>query len=282
MAKTNRRKAHRWSITCLVLEVQLDLTCEEASTRSLIERLCVTNLNVGAYGLGVSALVRSAYAFLAHNYEEGDEIFFFGFSRGAYIARSIAGLVTSLGLLTKEGMDHFPLVYEKYYDHEAHRGDGTEPDKPFEDTHTDLIDALTQRDFLAVDARKAVKVVGVWDTVGFHREGEGGEKFEFRNTELSPLIPHAYHCLALDERRKPFAPTLWKKPSDETIEKALGHKPEKPHEMQQVWFSGRHSDIGGGLDDPRLSDIALGWMIARLRKTESSPSSISMRSMAII
>ena len=163
-------------------------------------------------------------------------------------------------------MDHFPLVYEKYYDHEAHRGTGTEPDDPFEYTHRDLVDALDHQGLLSVKAREAVKVVGVWDTVGFHREGESGEKFEFRNTELSPRIPYAYHALALDERREPFEPTLWKKPTDETIKKSLGRTPEPPHEMRQVWFSGRHSDIGGGLDDPRLSDIALGWMIAQVAR----------------
>jgi Uncharacterized alpha/beta hydrolase domain (DUF2235) len=133
-------------------------------------------------------------------------------------------------------MDHFPLVYEKYYDHEAHRGDGTEPDVPFEIIHKDLVKALDQEGLLSLDAREAVKVVGVWDTVGFHKEGEGGEKFEFRNTELSPRIPHAYHCLALDERREPFEPTLWKKPSDEAIKAAFkGQLPASyPHEMQQV------------------------------------------------
>ena len=133
-------------------------------------------------------------------------------------------------------MDHFPLVYEKYYDHEAHRGDGSEPDLPFENVYKKFVAALKDKELLAVSAQEAVKVVGVFDTVGFHREGESGEKFEFRNTELSPRIPHAYHCLALDERRKPFIPTLWKQPSDEANKLAYGSKmPDThPHEMRQV------------------------------------------------
>ena len=161
----------------------------------------------------MSSLVRSAYAFLAHNYEDQDEIFFFGFSRGAYIARSIAGLVTSLGLLTKQGMDHFPVVYESYYNHEAHRGLEGESDGPFETVHRKLVEDLVDKRLLNIQAKDAVKVVGVFDTVGFHREGASGEKFEFRNTELSPRVQAGYHALSLDERRQPFEPTLWKKVS---------------------------------------------------------------------
>jgi hypothetical protein len=225
--------------------------------------------NVGLYGSGVSATVRSAYAFLAHNYDIGDEIFFFGFSRGAYIARSIAGLVTSLGLLTKKGMDHFPLVYQRYYDHEAHTTTTGLESKSFEVAHADFVDGLKQKGLLAQSAQNAVKIVGVWDTVGFHAAGLFEEKIEFRNCELSPRVENAYHALALDERREPFRPTVWRVPSKESIDAAFppstGGRPFV-QDMQQVWFSGRHSDIGGGLDDPRLSDITLAWMIAQCAK----------------
>jgi Uncharacterized alpha/beta hydrolase domain (DUF2235) len=215
--------------------------------------------------------VRAAYAFLAHNFDPGDDIFFFGFSRGAYIARSVAGLVTSLGLLTKKGMDQFPLVYDKYYEHAGHMSAGPNA-RSFEDSHPTFVTALEEKGLLQTRARSAVKVIGVWDTVGFHASGRADEKIEFHNLTLSPLVPYAFHALALDETRWPFKPTLWVKPGADSL--ARGNEILKKfggvafeQDMKQVWFSGYHSDIGGGLDDPRLSDIALGWMIAQCHKT---------------
>jgi hypothetical protein len=174
-----------------------------------------------------------------------------------------------LGLLTKKGMDHFPLVYQRYYDHEAHTTTQGPESKSFEVAHADFVDGLKQKGLLAQTARDAVKIVGVWDTVGFHAAGLFEEKIEFRNCELSPRVENAYHALALDERREPFRPTVWRVPSKESIDAAFplakGGRPFV-QDMQQVWFSGRHSDIGGGLDDPRLSDITLAWMIAQCAK----------------
>ncbi|KAL5360109.1 hypothetical protein BJX96DRAFT_68279 [Aspergillus floccosus] len=199
-------------------------------------------LRGGLYGAGLSAHIRAAYGFLCHNWKEGDEIFLFGFSRGAYTARSIGGLATSLGLLTKRGMDKFPDVYEQYYDHSPNQ---TSP--VFDEG---LIGELREKGDLR-DVGDAIRIIGVWDTVGFHGAGITGEKIEFYNQRLSPRVKHAYHALSLDESRAPFQPTLWEVPRNST------------QDLQQVWFSGVHSDVGGGLGDSRLSDIALAWMIAR-------------------
>jgi hypothetical protein len=164
-------------------------------------------------------------------------------------------------------MDHFPLVYQKYYDHEAHMTSQGPDSRPFEVAHKAFVDDLDKRGLLNTTARDAIKIVGVWDTVGFHAAGMFEEKVEFRNCELSPRVACAYHALALDERREPFRPTVWVKPSEDSIKLAFGTNPPPfKQDMQQCWFSGRHSDIGGGLDDPRLSDIALGWMIAQCSK----------------
>ncbi|OAG45730.1 hypothetical protein AYO21_00366 [Fonsecaea monophora] len=214
----------------------------------------------GVYGAGLSANIRAAYAFLAHNYDPnpGDEIFFFGFSRGAYTARSIAGLVTKLGLLTKRGMDWFPQVYEEYY-----KDPSSKPDFDFSPTLKKLIG----KD-LNENAKEAIKIVGVWDTVAFHGQGLGGEKIEFHNAELSTKVQFAYHALALDERRIPFIPTLWQWPKDPSNGSQL-YRPKKGSGLQvmkQVWFSGVHSDIGGGMDDPRGADITLAWMLAQCSK----------------
>ncbi|KAI1618230.1 hypothetical protein EDD37DRAFT_259442 [Exophiala viscosa] len=209
-------------------------------------------LQGGAYGAGLSANIRAAYGFLAHNYDPnpGDEIFFFGFSRGAYTARSIAGLVTKLGLLTKRGMDYFPEVYDQYY-----KDPTTKPD--FEFTPELLQKIGTQ---VNEKAKEAIKIVGVFDTVGFHAEGSMGEKIELHNVELSPRVGHAYHALSLDERRIPYKPTLWQWPQ------AYKAGKDKLQEIKQVWFSGVHSDVGGGHYDPACSDVSLAWMLAQCNK----------------
>ncbi|ETI26249.1 hypothetical protein G647_03026 [Cladophialophora carrionii CBS 160.54] len=225
----------------------------------------------GVYGAGLSANIRAAYAFLAHNYDsngpdpnvKGDEIFFFGFSRGAYTARSIAGLVTKLGLLTKRGMDWFPQVYDEYYEDA-----GKKPDFHF----SAALKARIGTD-MTEKAKYAIKVVGVWDTVEFHGEGWGGEQIEFHNAELSTKVAYAYHALSLDERRVAYRPTLWQWPRDP----ADRSKPYQPNSraaaagaglqvMKQAWFSGVHSDVGGGRYDPGGSDITLAWMLAQCAK----------------
>lgn len=235
----------------------------------------------GAFGLGLSANVRAAYGFLAHNYEEGDQIYFFGFSRGAYTARAIAGLVAGMGLLNKRGMDSFHKVYDEYYSHAEDRS------KPKPDTP--LVRGLKGlKMFHPQSVQKAVEIVGVWDTVGFHQTwfaelldklrlsgllGTKGEKIEFRNTELSPNVRYGFHALALDEKRRPYRPTLWGAPDPSAHKKVAcgaasgpGPHSSRVREISQVWFSGAHSDIGGGVKDHRLSDISLAWMISQCSK----------------
>ncbi|KAL2849661.1 hypothetical protein BJX68DRAFT_237473 [Aspergillus pseudodeflectus] len=197
----------------------------------------------GVTGVGLSANVRAAYGFLAENYEEGDKIYFFGFSRGAYTARAVAGLVCDLGLLTTRGMDNFSNVYNDFYNRKK------EAYTPAE---------RAQLGFRPPLPRFTVEVIGVWDTVAFHKPWLGqwfGEQLEFRNTLLSREVKYAYHALALDEERTAYQPTLWHQPDN-----------SEGTELLQVWFSGVHTDIGGGADDPRLSNIPLAWMIAQCSK----------------
>ncbi|OOF97937.1 hypothetical protein ASPCADRAFT_394788 [Aspergillus carbonarius ITEM 5010] len=198
----------------------------------------------GVAGIGLSANVRAAYGFLVDNYADGDKIYFFGFSRGAYTARAIAGLVCELGLLTPRGMDNFASVYDDFYDRKLPAYDE---------------DKRRQLGFRAPLPRFTVQIIGVWDTVGFHKPwlfgNWSGEKLEFRNTLLSREVKYAFHALALDEERSAYQPTLWQQPED-----------ADDQEMLQVWFSGVHSDVGGGVDDPRLANISLAWMIAQCMK----------------
>jgi hypothetical protein len=205
---------------------------------------------LGVYGAGLSANVRSAYGFLAHNYNPGDQIYFFGFSRGAYTARAIAGLVTSFGLLTKKGMDNFSHVYQEYYEKQ---------DKTTGPNLVRLEELAGGKANLHDDAKESVEIIGVWDTVGFHETGWTGEKFEFYNTKLSGKVKYGFHALSLDETGKAFLPTLWDSDAD-----SPGGK-----NATQVWFSGTHSGVGGGNQDSGLADISLAWMIAKCHETKS-------------
>lgn len=201
----------------------------------------------GAVGLGLSANVRAGYGFLADNYNEGDQIYFFGFSRGAYTARAIAGLVLELGLLTSKGMDNFTIIYNDYYKHKA--------PSYSEERRREL-------GFRYPHPKIEVEIIGVWDTVSFHKLKWLGkllgvrEEIEFANTTLHPHVKYAFQALSLDENRAAFQPVLWQIPED-----------RKDQELHQVWFSGVHTDVGGGATDPRLSNIPLAWMISHCQRT---------------
>ena len=201
----------------------------------------VDRLMGGAVGLGLSRNVRDAYAFLAANYCEGDEIFLFGFSRGAYTARSVAGMIGWVGLIYKADMDDFSLLWEGYR-LRAHSG---RPDVRLHFPHR--------------YSNVQIKCIGVWDTVGaLGIPGHLGDIFtqfyQFQDTNLGPHVENAFHALALDEHREDFVPTLWSKLPDAPASQRL----------EQVWFPGAHSNVGGGYAEHGLSDVTLAWMADRV------------------
>jgi uncharacterized protein (DUF2235 family) len=194
----------------------------------------------GALGVGLSQNIEDAYRFLVDNYVEGDELFLFGFSRGAYTARSLAGLIRNCGLLRKLHSDKFQSAYEIYRSKSpADKPDGTGAV------------AFIRKFSRPIDK---IKFIGVWDTVGalgipglFNFLGR--EHFEFHDVRLSRIVENAFHALALDERRQPFLPTLWEQGED-----------MPGQTLEQVWFAGVHSNIGGGYSECGLSDVAFTWM----------------------
>lgn len=205
----------------------------------------------GATGAGLRSNVKSAYRWLGLHYEPGDHIFAFGFSRGAYTARSLAGMITRCGLL-----------------------DLNQPLQPGE-TIAGCVDAVFDADFDAAprplpksryfqwpenadEPETTVHFVGVWDTVGslgipqdipILRGLTLRELVPFRDNILNPKVSHARHAVALDERRANFMPTLWQV------------QPPSKSDLKQIWFPGGHSDVGGGYAETALSDGALEWMI---------------------
>lgn len=200
-------------------------------------------LSGGAFGQGLLDNVKEGYRFLVNNYRVGDGLFLFGFSRGAYTVRSIVGLIRKCGLLRKE---HANLLHEAYALY--HRRDPS-ADPP------DAVEFRSKYGYSDV----AIDFLGVWDTVGSLGIPLAGlraltlRKYQFHDVKLSRLVKRAYQALAIDERRKPFAPALW------------DVQPEGHQEVEQVWFAGVHSNVGGGYPDRRLSDLPLAWMIDKAR-----------------
>lgn len=189
----------------------------------------------GAFGEGIDKNIQDAYRFLVHNYGPGDEVFVFGFSRGAYTARSLIGLIRNSGLLKKVHADLIPKAYQLYRQRSGP-------------------DVKKAKEFRAQFSREiSINFLGVWDTVGalgiplgiFHRDNE--KKYSFHDTSLSRKIKNAFHALSIDEKRKPFAPAIWTT------------KPEHTN-TEQVWFAGVHADIGGGYKETGLSNLALKWL----------------------
>ena len=186
-----------------------------------------------ATGYGLQRNVEDAYRFLMQAYEDGDRLFLFGFSRGAFTVRSLAGMLYRCGLLRSTAANLVEYASKLYHQKDA-GGDG----------------AVVQAGFRATFARPCpVHFIGVWDTVESLILNAGRK---WHDTRLTPETVHACHAVAIDERRRDFPPCLW----DETSV-ADGRV------LEQVWFSGAHSDVGGWYDERGLSNIALQWMMGK-------------------
>ncbi len=194
----------------------------------------------GAFGFGLFHNVIACYRFLAQNYEPGDEIFIIGFSRGAYTARSVAGMVGRVGLLTKRSLveERLPAAVHLYQRTDPPEGALGESIEEFTHDHCH---------------RAPVHFLGVFDTVGalgvpgFMRLAP-----RFHDVQLSARVLRARHALAIDETRMKFAPSFW--------EGSVG-APTQDERVKQVWFEGAHSDVGGGYRATGLSDTSLLWMV---------------------
>lgn len=209
-------------------------------------------LRGGAFGVGLSHNVVDAYRFLVETYEPDDELFLFGFSRGAFTARSLAGLVRNSGILRRDHTDRIPEAWALYRDRiEQPNGAAA---------------TLFRRSY----ARETeIAFIGVWDTVGalgipvpdMARMRPAVARFNrhwaFHNTELSRWTRAAFHALATDEQRSAFRPALWHQRPGSAAQ---------GQELKQVWFAGVHCDAGGGYRETGLSDITLLWMVDQARR----------------
>jgi hypothetical protein len=218
----------------------------------------------GALGAGLERGVRRAYRFLSNNFNQGDEVFIFGFSRGAYTARSLTGFIGAVGLLQQKKNN--PINESKAWGYYR-----THPKDRLEAVASEL------RILCHDQSSPLISCLGVFDTVGargipirwFWRENR--DLFEFHDVELSSVCKTNLHALAIDEHREAFQAAVWRRPKFRDINSTT----------EQVWFAGAHADIGGGNisyydrtvteygKPPRvrkcLDDISLDWMIRRLK-----------------
>ncbi|NET36512.1 MAG: DUF2235 domain-containing protein [Cyanothece sp. SIO1E1] len=201
----------------------------------------------GAFGQGIDKNIEDAYRFLCLNYASTDEIYLFGFSRGAYTVRSLAGLIYNSGLLSRRHIRKAPQAYKLYSDR------GKKPDDR---------DAIEFRQ--TYGERVPVTLLGCWDTVGslgipdlhplLKFDRRINNKYRFHDTQLNCTIQNALHAVAIDENRKVFDVTSMQKSTH--AENQI---------LKQVWFPGDHGCVGGGVQSQRqLSDAALKWIIETL------------------
>ena len=201
----------------------------------------VDKLLGGAFGFGLFHNVIACYRFLAQNYEPGDEIFIIGFSRGAYTARSVAGMVGRVGLLTKVSLveERLPTAVHMYQRIDGREGAFGASAEEFKHDHCHSA---------------KVNFLGVFDTVGALGVPGLQAAPRFHDVQLSGQVLRARHALAIDETRLKFAPTFWEAPEGDA------DAPTADPRVKQVWFEGAHSDVGGGYRDTGLSDTSLLWM----------------------
>ena len=197
----------------------------------------------GATGRGINKNIMDDYRYIVQNYAPGDEIYLFGFSRGAYTVRSLCGLINNCGILRWPDAQLIQTAFEHYK-------------RPGRAYHPDGEKSVAFRAQHSHVSRK-IRFIGAWDTVGalgipFSFLGLLDRRDEFYDTKIGPNVAIARHALGIDEVRADFEPTIWQERAGLNL--------------KQVWFSGVHSNVGGSYAPDRdgglLSDIPLQWMLA--------------------
>lgn len=238
----------------------------------------------GAFGWGLDEKVKQAYQFIAQAYSAGDEIYLFGFSRGAYTARSVAGMIRKCGIVrdtTPAGINAAWALYRK-------RGRRNHPDTlhirrerralspEFATSEADL--AWRRDDSRLVD----IAYLGVWDTVGARGvpvavlgpvAAVWNSRYKFHDMALSSLVRSARHAVALDEQRVFYAPTLWTNLDGTSgLNRGRDDDPHRPY--QQVWFVGNHAIVGGSGKCQALAAYTLLWIMEGATGLELDPVAI--------
>ncbi|WP_394172780.1 DUF2235 domain-containing protein [Thalassotalea litorea] len=197
----------------------------------------------GATGAGIHKNILDGYRYIVQNYADGDHIYLFGFSRGAYTVRALSGLINNCGILKRQ---HANRISEAWQIYKSPVSKNAPKGKNSSQFFTDYC-----------HPSKQIHFVGVWDTVGalgipFSLMGLFESHDEFYDTKMGSNINFARHALAIDEKRQDFEPTVW--------------MPKNGVDLKQVWFAGVHSDVGGSYPPEKetgriAADTPLAWML---------------------
>ncbi len=217
----------------------------------------------GAFGAGVISRIVRGYTFISRNYTPGDRIIITGFSRGAYTARALGGMIAKDGLLdykalnitTKEEAYQYGLyVWASYRENRVE----SLAQRAINLVWKKIIGLASPVHTEQMIRDVPIHAIGVWDTVGamgipvYSNESDSNSSrmdlFRFADTDLSDKVAHGFHALAIDEHRIDFEPTPWTPRAG----------------IDQAWFIGAHADVGGGYDESDLSDFGLQWMSNKL------------------
>ena len=226
----------------------------------------------GAFGLGLLEKVVDAYRHLVFLYEPGDEVYVFGFSRGAYTARSLVGFLRSSGIVPRDEIQKISTAVTRY-----RQRDKDEFHPSSEESHK--FRAYELHSYVATSPKEQswretegiepgplllVEYVGVWDSVGAlgvpaHIPVLGRltqRKYRFHDAQLSSMVKSARHAVAIDEHRPAFLPTNW-----DNVDKLNSKSGSSERPYREEYFAGDHGSVGGGGDITGLSSITLAWIM---------------------
>jgi len=201
-----------------------------------------SGFTAGATGRGIHKNILDGYRYIVQNYANGDDIYLFGFSRGAYTVRALCGLINNCGIIKRNDARLIQQAWEIYKSPSKKNHPNGEAAKSFRDDHC--------------HRSRRVHFVGVWDTVGalgipVSLMGMFDGNDEFYDNRMGSNVSFARHALAIDEKREDFAPTIW--------------QPKPDVDLKQVWFAGCHSDIGGSYEPDKdgraIADVPFKWML---------------------
>ncbi|WP_300031768.1 DUF2235 domain-containing protein [uncultured Roseobacter sp.] len=233
----------------------------------------ISRIGGGLFGWGLNRNIRAAYLELCRIYQPGDKIMIFGFSRGAYTARSLVGMIRKCGILERPTRLNALRAFRLY----RRRGAKNAPDMPSVMAARRRLSpgfATSQADVeMRGDGSNLVRItyLGVWDTVGalgIPQAVLGGiarawnKRYQFHDTSLSGLVEQARHAVALDEKRVLYAPSLWDNLDTRGGDPGLNQgdqSPQRPY--QQVWFAGNHSVLGGSSEIPALGALPAAFIM---------------------
>ena len=227
----------------------------------------------GAFGWGLKRNVLDLYTFLCRNYEPGDRIYPFGFSRGAFTVRVLSGLITNQGLVTapndvelkRRALHAFQRYRERYRT-------ATRIEVPVRALRNAITGYRTPAEPVKDDRRPDITFLGVWDTVAAYglpfdeltRAWNMVFRLSVPDRHLSSKVKRACQALALDDERKTFLPVLWNELDQQDQNTSARHIDEEV--LTQVWFSGAHSNVGGSYADDALANVPLHWMMVQAQK----------------